>query len=495
MQGSHRCIAAMADLSTYLVLGMIVVPPILRQAQRLVFPTRTPLQSHPLRPPSPRFFSRDRLRPFATPFATAVSVATLLLVLISLRNLIPVQYRVDVLIPFSLIDALRRFMYTLYNATSVYTPIDGVANAPIRIELFRGGYSPDLFLAYKAPITIPTTTLRQLINRAPSLLPIGHPTQAKQAGLEALVARLSSYEARRMYLLLGPRPLLDCTFCKTASDYFCYALPFLIKAYAWRILAIGLLPTHPDDSVAVAIRLTAKLVRLSSRLPQDHDASPRTRQHEADRSSWRIPALVVLLVLLAIELLVMFEFGSVTPDPSRFNHWHTNLHILRQLGLLALVLVIYLFPAPRVPDSFGQAMFHLEATQQSLQSLLHVSDLMQVTRTVVLEDDRLLEITRRARRSAPVSTPIDLGPELASRMIEVAKERGGQPAIEALAQAQQSIRTVTHSVWQNTAHVNQQLVARHRSLNSQQGAPSSSSTPTAPESVKQEEAHFSTSVS
>uniref|UniRef100_V5GLS3 Uncharacterized protein n=1 Tax=Kalmanozyma brasiliensis (strain GHG001) TaxID=1365824 RepID=V5GLS3_KALBG len=112
-----------------------------------------------------------------------------------------------------------------------------VDKALIHIEAFRGGYSPDLFLAYQAPITIPTTTLRNLISHTPSLLPLGYLTEAKQVELQALMARLSSYEGRRMYLLLGARPLLDCTFCKTASDYFWYAVPFLFGTYAWRILA------------------------------------------------------------------------------------------------------------------------------------------------------------------------------------------------------------------------------------------------------------------
>lgn len=466
----------MADLTTYLVLGMVIVPPILRQAQRLVSTVRAPRQADPSQPPPPppKFLSHARLTPFATPFSTTVSIATLLLVLISLRNLIPVQYGFDIFIPASAIEGLRKSIYTLYNAPSAFGSIDDAENAPIHIEAFRGGCKPDLFLAYKAPITIPTTTLRNLINDAPSLLPIGLLTQSKQAELQALIPRLSSYEGRRMYLLLGPAPLLDCTFCKTAGDYFWYAVPFLLGAYAWRILALGLLTTHPDDSVAVAIRQAGSLFGFSSfssspSLPAQ--SLPARKPYEADRSAWRAPSLTVLLGLLVVELLIMFDFGQVTADSSRLNHWHTNLHILRQIVYLSLVLIIYVSPAPRALGGFEQSMLHLEATQQSLQNLLHVSELTHVTRTVVLQDDELLQASRQWR-SSHSSTGPEIGPEKAERIIQAARVQGGEAASQAIAQAQEGIRRVTRSWWHNVEQVNQQLdqresVARSPSVPSQ----------------------------
>ncbi|SPO28254.1 uncharacterized protein UTRI_04651_B [Ustilago trichophora] len=451
----------MTDLTTYLVLGMVIVPPILRQAGRLVSTVRAPRQGDPSQPPPPKLLSQTRLTPFATPFSTTVSIATLLLVLISLRNLIPVQYGFDLFIPAAAIEGLRKSIYTLYTAPSVDRSTDGVENAPIHIEAFRGGYKPDLFLAYKAPITIPTTTLRNLINDAPSLLPIGLLTHANQAQLQALIARLSSYEGRRMYLLLGPAPLLDCTFCNTAGDYFWYAVPFLLGTYAWRILALGLLTTHPHDSVAVAIRQAGSLFGLSSSFSQSPPAQglPASKPYEADRSGWRAPSLTVLLGLLVVELLVMFEFGQVTADFSRLNHWHTNLHILRQIVYLSLVLITYVSPAPQVLGGFEQSMLHLEATQQSLQSLLHVSELTDVTRTVVLQDDELLQ-TSRESRSSHSSTRPEIGPEEAERIIQAARVQGGEAASQAIAQAQEGIRRVTRSWWHNVEQVNQQVDQR-----------------------------------
>lgn len=456
----------MADLSTYLVLALVILPPILRQAQRLVYKIRAPQQPHTAQPPSPRPLSRQRLTPFATPFTSVVSIVALLLVLISLRNLIPVRYGVDIFIPASTIEALRKSAHTLYTASSVFYQNEHVENAPLHIEAFRGGYKPDLFLAYKAPITIPTTTLRNLINDAPELLPVGLLTQAKQAELQALIARLSSYEGRRMYLLLGPAPLLDCTFCKTAGDYFWYAVPFLLGAYAWRILALGLLTTHPDDSIAVAVRQAGSLLGLSSHKSSQAQASPPSRPYEADRSGWRSSSLTVLLGSLLAELLIMFEFGQVTADSSRLNHWHSNLHITRQIVFLLLVLVIYFSPALRTLGAFEKSMLHLEATQQSLQNLMHISELTDVAHTVVLEDDGMLQTTRQWRSSDKVAAT-ELGPDKAGRIIRAAQAQGGEAASEGLAQAQEGIRRVTRFWWQNAAAVNQQSQTSSTSVSSQ----------------------------
>ncbi|KIS68069.1 uncharacterized protein UMAG_03652 [Mycosarcoma maydis] len=448
----------MVDLTSYLVLGVVLLPPILRRAQRLSLTMRTARHSNSLPSPPPKFFSNARLTPFASPFSTTVSMASLLFILISCRNLIPAQYGIDLFIPASIVDALRRWLHTLYPARHRSSSSSNVSDsAPIHIDAFRGGYKPDLFLAYNAPITIPTTTLRKLINQTPSLLPMGLLTPSRRAELQALIARLSSYEGRRIYLVLGPRPLLDCSFCKTTNDHFWYALAFVLASYAWRIVALGLLTTHPDDSVAVAIRQACSLLTLgrrSSSLPWR--SSARGRSTEADRSTWRVSSLLVLLSLLAVELLVMLEFGQVSSEMSRWNHWHTNLDILRQLVFGALVCVIYLFPTRRVGDDFEQSVLHLDSTHQNLQNLLHISQLLQVARTVVLQDEQLLDTASQWKRSSDRSAA-DLGPISADKIISTATSRGGRAATDLIAQAQAGIHRVTRSWWRNAELVNRQL--------------------------------------
>ena len=457
----------MADLSTYVVLALIVLPPLLRQAQRLVDSVRSARQPRSAsQTPPPRFLSQARLTPFASPFSATVSLVTAALLLTSLRNLIPVQYGFDIFIPASAFHNLRRLFSILCAAPGAFDSIqDDIA--PLHIEAFRGAYKPDLFLAYSAPITIPTTTLRSLINDTPSLLPIGLLTQSKKAELQALIARLSSYEGRRMYLLLGSRPLLDCTFCNKTNDYFWYAVPFLLRAYAWRILALGLLTTHPDDSVAVAIRQAASLLGLSSRNSVQHTPGAKVNdtRYQADRSSWRTTSLILLASMLAVELLVIFEFGQVTSDASRFNHWHTNLHILRQLVFLPLVLVVYLFPAPRVLGSFEQGILHLDSAQQSLQNLLLVSDLVDVTHSLIVEDDRLLGLTRDFKDGSSSHAGGHVGSERAASIIQAAKSQGGQAASHAIDQAQAGIRSATRHWWQTAEHRNRQVDQQQSTTN------------------------------
>lgn len=435
----------MADVSIYLVLGMLIAPPILRQARQLVTSVRTPTQRDPALPPPPRFLSRARLTPFTTPFTAAVSVTTLLLVLISLRNLVSVQYGFDVFIPVSIVRRLRQLSELLSPATSAHSSISS-APLPMHIETFRGGYKPDLFLAYNAPITVPTSTLRDLINASPSLLPMGLRTKPKLAELQALISRLSSFEGRRMYLLLGSKPMVDCTFCRSPSDHFWYAVPFLLGIYAWRILALGLLTTHPDDSVAMAIRQLGSLLGLA----RPHTSHSGQRQYEADRSKWRTSSLGVLLGSLAVELMIMYELGQVSGESSRLNHWHSNLHILRQVLFLPLILVVYLLPAARPTDNFAQSMLHLNKAQQSLQNLMHVSELTDVTRTVIVEDDQLLDVTRQWKATDDET----VGPAKAEGIIGTARVHGGDVATQAIAQAQQGIRSVTHRWWKTTDQLN-----------------------------------------
>lgn len=449
----------MADLTAYLVLAVALVPPLLRQSQRLFGSARSATHAPPPSPSSSRFASKARLAPFATPFSSTVTIATLGLVLVSLANLVPVQYGVDIFIPVQAVHNLRRSIYTLYTAPSVYraSSHDDVDRPPFHIQALRGGYTPDLFLAYSAPITIPTTTLRSLIDAAPSLLPIGFHTLPKQQELQALIARLSSYEARRIYLLLGPKPLLDCTFCTKANDFFWYALPFLLAAYAWRILALGLITAHPDDSIAVAIRQAAGLFSRNPRAP------PSSESDDADRSKWRTPAVTLLVALMAIEILIMFELGQVTPGSARLNHWHSNLHLVRQVAFLAIVVVIYLFPSPRVPDTFHQTMQHMDATQQNLQSILHLTEITDATRAVVLDDRDLL---RRATTERKHSTT-----DSAAQLLRAVQTQGGDAASDTLAQAQNGIRSVTLQWWRTAEQLNRQL---------DRGSPSASSSASAP---------------
>ncbi|PWZ03724.1 hypothetical protein BCV70DRAFT_143012, partial [Testicularia cyperi] len=448
----------MADLSVYVVLGLVIVPPILKQARAIVVKSRTHRPRHPSQPVPPSFLSKARLTPFSTPFATAVSVTALLLVLISIRNLVPVQYGIDLFVPSATIDAVRTSVYTLYTAPSSHAITSGHDNAPLHLTLLRGGYRPDLFLAYDAPITIPTTVLRDLIDMAGSMLPIGYHTEQRQLELQALIARLSSYEGRRMYLLLGPRPLTDCTFCKSGIDYFWYALPFLWQAYAWRILAIGLLTAHPDDSIAIAIRQLSSFLRIGSRAsgrrPTQNDTG--SRRYEADRSGWRSTAVTCLGALMVVEMLIMWEFGQVSAQDKRLNHWHCNLHLLRQLVFFSLVVVIYLWPSPRTLSSFEQTIHHLDSTQQKIQSLVHIAEMIDISRSLVLEQQDLVDISRRwksNRRAAGQEPDHD-------RILRIAQSlNGNQDAIAHMSREAQQLS----QVWfQNVESINQELDQRER---------------------------------
>lgn len=56
-----------------------------------------------------------------------------------------------------------------------------------------------------------------------------------------LLQRLSSFDARLVFVRLGPAPLLDCAWCASANDHLGYALLMAAVQYLAVVLVVGIL--------------------------------------------------------------------------------------------------------------------------------------------------------------------------------------------------------------------------------------------------------------
>ncbi|KAI3480997.1 hypothetical protein L1887_56822 [Cichorium endivia] len=432
----------MADLTAYLVLAVALVPPLLRQSQRLFGSARSASHAPPPPPPPPsssRFASKARLAPFATPFSAAVTITTLGLVLISLANLVPVQYGVDIFIPVQAVHNLRRSIFTLNTA-----PSGRIHARPL----------PRLQRAHHHPHHHPPQPHRR---SAPSLLPIGFHTLPKQQELQALIARLSSYEARRIYLLLGPKPLLDCTFCTKPNDFFWYGPPFPLGRL--RLAHLGSRAHHSSSgrldrrrhspgSRPLLAQTSGAALKIRRRGPQQVAHPPPSRSSSLScrsRSSSCSSSAKSLPDRLASTtgIPTCISYASLPFSPSSSSSTFSPHHAC--------------------PTASSRPCNTWTPTQQNLQSILHLNEIIDATRAVVLDDQTLLRRATTERKHSSTDS--------AAQLIRAVQAQGGDAASDTLAQAQNSIRSVTLQWWRTAEQLNRQL---------DRGSPSASSSNSAP---------------
>lgn len=211
-----------------------------------------------------------------------------------------------------------------------------------------------------------------------------------EEGLEVLLRRLTSYEGRRLHLLVGTAPLLECRFCSTASDLALFSLANRLVQYSTHLFLFGLL-TLRCDSLEMIDEVCRSLGLMQSRhvpsspiaasSPTAADgASSSAQPVRLHRAHWRQTAMYMLGAMLLVECAILFDwldlsFGHGEGGRSRWNHWHANLHLARHLIFLVLSLAIYLRPTlPRTPSLVAAAMLlgqiraNLEETMTQVQT-------------------------------------------------------------------------------------------------------------------------------
>ncbi|KAI0747147.1 hypothetical protein C8Q80DRAFT_1179676 [Daedaleopsis nitida] len=204
-------------------------------------------------------------------------------------------------------------------------------------------YPPNLFQRLRIPLTTPSETIRAvLLQRAglPPDAPLPRP-------LEALLTRLSSFDARTLYVRFGQTAIQDCEHCTTFDEYAIFAAPRMALGYVKQGVVIGL----------VTIRGSG---------------------HERWRT-WAIGALVGAFIFEGYTL-------NTTPiniprDGMNVFMWHDTCWTLRHLFFLALPLLIHFLPRSAPPQSpiplLSAANAGLQQTKQRLSTSRFVHAAMQ----------------------------------------------------------------------------------------------------------------------
>ncbi|CAO1626139.1 unnamed protein product [Parajaminaea phylloscopi] len=223
----------------------------------------------------------------------------------------------------------------------------------------------DVFRHARLDIAASTTRLRaRLALLTPSQLGIDHiafvdPAEASRAEAEGmdvidrLLRRLGNMGGRQLYLLLGPRPFLECLYCKHESDLRLYALPHLLLEYSAHAVLFGIL-TMKGSSLNVLDGLLAPVWPWAS-YGTDRPSHPGNLGAIRPSSTvWRRPSY--LFVVFAFFSEIAITLGWVTwpwsSDPrSLWNHPHHNLFLLRHAGLCVMTALIYLYPTRTVTSA------------------------------------------------------------------------------------------------------------------------------------------------
>ncbi|KAN0065960.1 hypothetical protein ACQY0O_001094 [Thecaphora frezii] len=387
----------------YTISLVFLLPVVLRHLSRF-----QALRRRAANKPTPAHAAPSLRRSIAsTPLQATVLTLYLVLVATSLRNLVPVRYAftftLSLPLPLPPVPWARAPLSSLFASSPTAS-----ASAPLAWTL-RGGYLSDLFLHLSAPITLPTASLRSLLVNAPSLASLGF--TGTESELQALVARLSSYDARKLYLVVGFGPLVKCQFCHAARDYTAYAIPSLVAQYAWRILAVGLMTVSPCDAMALLIHRALR--RFWPQQPS------QLEQRELSRSAARHYAIGTLLAMLLGEGLLVVELAEVRAGQGRWNHWNANLHLVRQALFLLIATAVFCLARPMEKSRLQRITDNLVATRSKVEKMAKDLEALDAARAVVRRDAGLGEVVRRWGEAQR-----EHGEAEVDGLIEVARSRG-----------------------------------------------------------------------
>ncbi|EPQ53709.1 hypothetical protein GLOTRDRAFT_131048 [Gloeophyllum trabeum ATCC 11539] len=190
-------------------------------------------------------------------------------------------------------------------------------------------YPPNLFKVLDIPLTTPSDNIRILLKRyaGGGELP---------PALDALLTRLSSFDARTLYVRLGQSVIESCDYCHTPSEYALHALPNPLLEYLREAAVVGLVTIQ---------------------------GSFRERWRK-----WGVGVLVATAVLeaywiLTVEIRIPRSGKGVTM-------WHDLFWTIRYLIFLVLVPVLHILPSrPPVPSPLASLHTVAASIEQSIYGL------------------------------------------------------------------------------------------------------------------------------
>jgi len=196
-------------------------------------------------------------------------------------------------------------------------------------------FPPNIFKRLHIPLTMPSESIRAVLLHKASL----DANATLPRPLEDLLARLSSFDARTLYVRFGQQVLQDCEYCKTFDEYALFALPGPVLQYIREAGVIGLLTI-------------------------------RGSHHER----WRMYAIAALVCASVLEgYWVATTTVQVPTDGQGVFMLHDTIWTLRQLLFLILPLILHSLPSiPPPQDPFTtitSAQMALQTTSNRIMSL------------------------------------------------------------------------------------------------------------------------------
>ncbi|KAL9936653.1 hypothetical protein V8E36_004721 [Tilletia maclaganii] len=281
----------------------------------------------------------------------------------------------------------------------------------------------DVFLASDTPVNAASVLLRERVAKyaqglferlTDTYVPAG-------AAADELFRRLTSFEGRKIYLMVGEEPLLYCLWCVRPPDYKMYTHPPRLASYGAHFVLFGIL-TLGDPTIQI---VNAKLLRRgktggaagqTEEGPSDiHSGQQSTigGRYQPSRAAWRRSVLILLLTGLLGEMFTLHSLADVRNGLGRWNHWHVNILLARHALFILMTLIVYLFPtAPEsvsvhtssgeVPSAIQGAVYALNSTTASLQHTLAHLQALTLSTDVVTKDAGLRAL--REAKAAQVAS-------------------------------------------------------------------------------------------
>lgn len=172
-------------------------------------------------------------------------------------------------------------------------------------------------------------------------------------------------------------PLLECHFCKQASDLRLYAVPSLLLTYAMHGILFGILTINGSAMTAIDHMLVSVWPwSLANSLRNNQSSPSATIPRERVSSAYlRRPVYLTLIAAFFAETSMVLDWISWpwSPDPtSKWNHPHHNMFLARHIGFAAISALLYLYPARPTPtiDATSSATREIVRTTIQLGALL-----------------------------------------------------------------------------------------------------------------------------
>ncbi|WFD08247.1 hypothetical protein MVES1_003619 [Malassezia vespertilionis] len=233
------------------------------------------------------------------------------------------------------------------------------------------GYPSDIFLWLGERTAVSTRILREAIAPQGTLGSMRIVTdwykRFGEEGIDNFLLRLSNVEGRKMYLALGSIPILSCLYCSTVEDYRNYAMLSLLGVYSAHAMLLGLLTIPPRGAFPALVNwyVTGTATGAPRRAGL---VSLYTRKGS------RKFATCALLAAFGAECFVLTRSQQFGGRHGRMEHWHANMHLVRHLFLLMLVLWVYLRRGIQTPAlSVIQSLQSLSATEEHVNEILAAS--------------------------------------------------------------------------------------------------------------------------